>query len=431
MSQYLAYRIAYLGKITPKVLATIFLVLMSIQIIPLEGQVVSWMKVIAMGLSPFLLFKFSPYYSEACKWSLFYIAALLISVWINRDDFRFTSFFYRIGGIFSFVLYYNLVYINGVFSKRYFWKIVKGLIIAYGIVLIIQQLTNVIIAHGNGFLLFNLIPVAKRSILCGNSLSLEPSHSARILGALFIAFFRIIQIKHKSPLLTLRAIWRKDRKVLLLFLWTMLTMDSGTAFIVLAILCLLLVKEKFILLGIPFFLGVFMAIAPTLDFTPLNRVVASASAFKTGDSGEIQKADLSASARIVPFIYTYQNLDLSSFDQWFGQGIDTAKERDEWGVFQFIGAIDDYGILAYILSLLLFFKCCIRRIVSVETIFFIVVMMAELGNVYYVWSISMLFASIKYYYSKRKERVCKEINNEGNRDSRTEGYLFGHPQICR
>lgn len=401
----------FMCKIDSKILAIFYLILMSIQIITIEGRVVSWLKVLMMGLSPFLLLRFSPYNSLALKLALYYIFMLSLSVLLNRDDFRFTSFFYRVGGVFSFVLYYNLIYINRVFSKDFFIKIVKGLIIAYGIVLIIQQLTSILIVHGNGFILFNLIGVANRGALFANSLSLEPSHSARILGALFIALFRIVQIKYKSPVTTLIAIWRHDRKLLLLFLWTMLTMDSGTAFIVMAILCLLLVKEKFILIGIPLFIVFFISVAPAIDFTPLNRAVASISAVQTGNAEEIQKADLSASARIVPFIYTYQNLDLSSFDQWFGQGIDTAKERDEWGVFQFIGAIDDYGILAYIFSLLLFFKCCIRRIVSVETIFFIVVMMAELGNVYYVWCISMLFASVKYFYLKRK-KYSKETIKE-------------------
>lgn len=371
---------------------------MSIQIVPIEGQVVSWVKVIMMGVSPFLLLKFSPYQSKALKWGLIYMLTLTISVVINREQFRLGSFFYRISGVFTFILYYNLIYINRVFSKKDFLKIIIFLIQAYGIVLIFQQIANLTIIHGRGFLLLNLIKTASHSNISGNSLSVEPSHSARILGALFIAWFRMIQGELKTTKSTLRYLWKNYSKTILLFLWTMLSMDSGTAFIVLAILGLLFVSEKYLLFGTPIIIAAAFFVASNIDFTPVNRALAASKSLSSGDLEKIQKADLSASARIIPFFYTYKNFNLSEPEQWFGKGIDTAKERDEDGVFIMIGAMDDYGFIPYLFSLILFFKCCIRRLFSVETIFFIITMMMEISNVYYAWSICMLFCTLKYFY---------------------------------
>jgi len=421
-------------KLFGRNIASIYLVLLSIQIIPIEGNLISWVKIIIMAFSPILLLMLSPRMTKVVKLGCLYIIALTISVIINIEDFRFTSFFYRICGVFSFMLFYNLIHVENALSKEYLIKLISRLIQAYGIVLIIQQLSKILFVNYDGLPILNLSPLGPdRSILCVNSLSLEPSHSARILGALFITLFRLVQLQYNNPLITLKHLFRKKKSIILLFVWSMISMDSGTAFVVLGIILLLLVKDKYLLIGMGVGIVLIPIIGSKADIRPIKRVVSSSIAFSTGDMQMVQKADLSASARIVPFIYTYKNLDLSSFDQWFGQGIDTAKERDKWGVFQFIGGIDDYGILAYLLSLMLFFKCCIRRIVSVETLFFIVIMMAELGNIYYVWSISMLFAAIKYFYSQRSERFIKAHNlldYERNPNSRTEGNLSGDTQIC-
>ena len=422
-----------LYKLFGRDIVSIYLILLSIQIIPIEGNVVSWTKIILMAFSPIFLLRFSPCMTKAVKLGGLYILALSVSVFINREDFRFTSFFYRVCGVFSFMLFYNLINVAHVLSKDYLIKLVSRLIQSYGIVLIIQQLSKILFVHYGGSPILNLVPIGSdRSILCVNSLSLEPSHSARILGALFITLFRLVQLHYNNPVKTLKHILSNNKSTILLFTWSMVSMDSGTAFVVLGIILLLFIKEKYLLIGIGVGILIIPIIGSIADITPLKRVVASSTALSTGDMQKVQEADLSASARIVPFLYTCQNLDLSSFDQWFGQGIDTAKKRDEWGVFQFIGEIDDYGILAYIFSLLLFFKCSICRIISVETIFFIIVMMAEIGNVYYVWSISMLFASIKYFYNHPDQSINTLIfvDNERNQNSRAERNLSGDTPIC-
>ena len=76
-----------------------------------------------------------------------------------------------------------------------------------------------------------------------------------------------------------------------------------------------------------------------------------------------------------------------------------------------IGGMSDYGFMQYIFSLCLVFACCIRRPISIETLFFLVVLMAEIRNVYVWWAILMMFATTKYFLLQselkaQNERTC-------------------------
>lgn len=71
------------------------------------------------------------------------------------------------------------------------------------------------------------------------SLTLEPSHTARILTVAMLCYLRCIEIDNGGIRPTLFALFDKEhRLVIILFLWAMLTMGSGTAFVGLAILSL-------------------------------------------------------------------------------------------------------------------------------------------------------------------------------------------------
>ena len=90
---------------------------------------------------------------------------------------------------------------------------------------------------------------------------------------------------------------------------------------------------------------------------------------------------------------------------------DTGQKADKWGTKQMIGGMSDYGFMQYIFSLCLVFACCIRRPISIETLFFLVVLMAEIRNVYVWWAILMMFAATKYFLiqselNTQNERTC-------------------------
>ena len=58
---------------------------------------------------------------------------------------------------------------------------------------------------------------------------------------------------------------------------------------------------------------------------------------------------------------------------------------------------DQYGLIAYLLSLVFIYSCVIRHFISIETLMFIVLLASNLSNVYYVWGCFMIMAGVKYF----------------------------------
>ena len=65
-----------------------------------------------------------------------------------------------------------------------------------------------------------------------------------------------------------------------------------------------------------------------------------------------------------------------------------------------IGGISDYGLLSYIISIILVYSCCIRFI-SLESLYFLILLGAGIGNVAYGWGILMIFTCSKYFKTNR------------------------------
>ena len=180
-------------------------------------------------------------------------------------------------------------------------------------------------------------------------------------------------------------------------------MGSGTAFVGICILSLYFINWKTALYIVPLFVTLF-AISMQLENKQLHRAVSLAKASLTGDIESIKSADGSGASRIVPIIYTFTTLDISNSETWIGQGTTTSehnatgwKRKDTK-----IAAIEQYGLLTYILSLVLIFRCFIRKIFSIETIIFILLLGCSLISIYYVWGILMLFSVIKYFEHSHK-----------------------------
>ena len=78
-----------------------------------------------------------------------------------------------------------------------------------------------------------------------NTLTFEPSSSARILAFLFLGFLRMEErfLGYKPDL---RYLWNNQRTVLLAFLYVMVFMGSGTAMIALVILSFYFVQKKYL-----------------------------------------------------------------------------------------------------------------------------------------------------------------------------------------
>lgn len=381
-----------------KNIAILFLWAMSIQYIPIEGDGVSLVKFSLMCVSPLILILSFKSINKGTILGLLFILCVVFSILFNEESIRFSSLGYKLAFIVMFIMYYNLIYERHVLQLETFKRYIKNLIYAYATCLIIQQLF--IIFGFTKLPLINLDVFLDRG-LGSNSLALEPSHSARILTVAMLVFLRLEEVTNIKNKFILKSFILNNKRLLLLFFWCMLTMGSGTAIIGLIILSSYFIKKQYLLALIPILIF-FILIIPKIDFQPIERVKNIIVAVKTLDTDYIKSIDYSAASRIVPFINTINFIDFTETTTWVGSGIDTNLDADYLSEEQFIGGINDYGLICYLASLLLFFGCCTKKIFSIETLVFVVLLSTSINNIAYVWGILLLLTTSNYFNTLAK-----------------------------
>lgn len=388
-----------------KIYATVYFVIMSLQLIIIEGKDVSTIKIGLMLCSILFLIPTIQKVHKFFNYALGYLFCIFLSVLYNIETFRFSSFVYILFAIIAFVTYCNLLYTKHVFTIDSFIKILKGVFYAYLTTMLLQQIARFTFVGRGDFLPLNLYSmIRERSLFACNSLSLEPSHFARIIAAMYLSLLRMYECKFGRSTLALKEVFfNKDlRWVTIGFLWSIFSMGSGTAIIAFLIISLYFLRKKtaIVIISLTIVLG---GLISKIQYEPIQRVLVSVEAAMTLDSENIDEADKSASARILPFIYTIEHFDIFDLNTWIGNGMDYGKNNDVWGRQRMIGGMSDYGFVSYIFALGLIYVACIRRLFSIETLFIIVLLMAEIRNVYVWWFVFMAFASTKYfsiYYQK-------------------------------
>lgn len=380
--------------------ATILLVLFLTQIVFIEGYAISYVKVGVMALCPVLMFLYRIPITRAMILGAVYYIYIVLTASFHPDTFRASTLIYLSLFLFMYVLFYTLVH-TGAFTLQYFIKVVKYLIFAYGFCLFLQQICFLI-----GIRFLPLINLNNQFFLGINklpSLAIEPSHSARILGVLFYAYLKCNEYRAGAKISIASIFSPEHRWVTIAFLWAMLTMGSGTAFICLGVLSLYFMKGFQFLYAIPIFVGVYF-ILNFFEVKQFNRAVVSAQATMTGDTREVAEADGSAYARIAPALNTL-NMDISKAKSWFGEGCDTGLKYRRTNQ-RYVGEINDYGLIAYILGLLIVFNCAIK-LFSLPTLMFFMGIGGGTGNGAYLWGILMVFTCIRYFFENINQSYAK------------------------
>ena len=181
-------------RLTPfnRLFAVTLLVVMSVQLVPIEGYEISPVKLLMMGLCVVVFVCKVPYISNALIFAILYWFVCFATS-ILQLGFRFSTLAYSGLFLMAFVTYHNIVY-AGTFSLKQFQKVLRTIIIAYAVVLVAQQvcvllgLRNVPFLNlvGAGYYQWNRLPV----------LACEPSHSATILTGLFIGYLRCVELQN-------------------------------------------------------------------------------------------------------------------------------------------------------------------------------------------------------------------------------------------
>ena len=379
-----------------KVLATTMLVLFNVLFLPIELSGFSPVKIAFMGICPLIFIAKKPIITKALilaalYWMVCYLLSLL------KGEMRFSTLGFLGMYLILYINFYSFV-VKGTFTLDYFTKILQYLIIAYGVVLIGQQLC--VLVGLRNMPLFNLQNQFYLSITKLPSLTLEPSHSARILTFAMLGYLRCLEIKTGKKLTVQEWFDKEHRTVTFLFLWSMLMMGSGTAFIGLGILGLYFITKKTAIYIIPALVGLFI-IGQSLELKQMDRVVTLAASTTTGDAKAMQQADGSGATRLIPLVNAFTKTDLTELETWIGK---TSMEKDEfWWKRTETKIYDQYGLLAFLISLIFVYACVINHFFSLETLLFLGLLGLSITNIYYLWGCFMIMTGVRYFQNNYVE----------------------------
>lgn len=357
-----------------------------------------------MGIDKLLLFTLALFgfffiYFRITKAFILATIMLLIQFFVSAfhpATFRSSTLIYSVMLAYSYVSIYTLVYCERVFSNEQFVKLIKGIIYAFFIVCIIQQCLILVGVHNVSWLNLSFLD---RGIGC-SSLSYEPSSFARTMFVCYFAYIKCVGYK-RGTALTLKELFNHEhRKITYMFLWMMLTMGSGTAFVCLALLSLNFINKRNWYYVFPSLLLVFFVVLPVLNFEQSNRAVSVMSAVATLEKEEIEEADGSGAGRISPIFNSFK-ADFSKKETWFGYGPDYAKNKNLF-FRQESTLFDDYGFFWYIVQLLLSLSTSYGFSWLTIVYMFSGIAGGANGNINYAWTLMIIMSCVRYFYLNRK-----------------------------
>ncbi len=324
-----------------------------------------------------------------------YWVSCLLCAYYNGDA-RFSTIGYLGMFIGTFIVYYNLLR-RGAFSLEYFTRLLKTLILVYGVVLILQQAA--LLVGLRNFPPLNLCSQSWLSLTKLPILTQEPSSSARILTVAMLGYWRCLELRDgKKP--TIKQLFNKENKrVTLLFAWAMLTMGSGTAFIGIGILSLYFIQARTCIYIIPLICTLFF-VGNQMGLQQMERASRVSQAVMRGaDKEQVMETDGSAAVRVMPLLNTL-TIDLSKPESWFGKG--TTKHEDWLRTLysRKISVVEEYGLLTLFVSLFMTFTCMIKKFFSLETLIFLLLFGFSLGNISYVWGAMLIYAGVCYFQER-------------------------------
>lgn len=382
----------------------IYLIILNTQFLLIEPTLISPVKVICMAMAPLLFFATGLVISKALIWGIVYWLLCFIPAYL-QGGMRFSTLGYLGMFIITFIVYYTAIH-QGVFTLKTFKTILRTLILSYAICLLLQQLFSLL--GISNFLPINLVG-GFRGMEKFRSLSLEPSHSAVILTFAYLCYMRCLELElGRKP--TIKEFFFKPHKWISIgFLWSMLTMGSGSAYLGLMALMLYFIHSKNIIIIVIALVALF-SMAPYLNNKQLSRATKTFEATLTGNTATIAEVDGSGATRIVPLINTFTKLDLTDIHTWFGYGTLsndpnnkynmawTNMGKNDWFV---LPTVRQYGLLSFFASIIIIYTCCIKRLISLETLLWLTLGMATLGNVYFHWGTVMMLAAVRYFQERK------------------------------
>lgn len=267
-----------------------------------------------MGISPLIVLVNFRFDKSDLLLFAFLLSITIFPLYFHPETMRWSTVMYSYMFGFTFIAYKQLLR-KGLFLPEDYLRILKFLILAYFVVLLIQQFCVL-----TGLPVFNLSNYQPEYPWKLNSLAAEPSHSARIVAVLMYSYIVVKEIISNKKY-HFRDNLKEDRWVWIAFLWTMLTMGSATAFLFIAIVLFKFVRFRNIF-PLAVLLVLIAILVNALGITAFERTYHTFMATLTLDPKAIIKADHSAAMRITPMLVSLEMVNLNTLEGLFGYGID-------------------------------------------------------------------------------------------------------------
>ena len=389
--------------------ATILIIFYGIYYMPIDSFGMNApIKMALMASSIVVLLFYTFKTSKALILGIMYLIFQYTVASFHPESFRWSTYIYSILLVLTYVCFYNLVYIEKVFTIDHFIRICKWFMMLYFVWCIMQQVLT--IAGIGYFPPLNMMKLLDRGIGC-QSLSMEPSTFARFMLVFYYAYVKCSEYKRDEGPFTISELFSGEHKwVTIRFFWMMLTMGSGTAFVCLILFALYFVRKDNWYYIIPILVVCYILLQNS-GIEALDRATNTIEATATLDKETVQETDGSASARIAPVINSL-NADFSKKETWLGYGIQYGMDNNSFSR-QTLTLFDNYGLLFYIFSLIFTFSCA-YKFWSLGCIFMFAGVAGSFGtNIQYAWELAMVMTSVRYFYENRHN---PEIYEDEERD---------------
>lgn len=405
--------------------ASVLIILYGIYYVPIDTFGTNApIKMVLMALSIVVLLFYTFKVSKALIFGTFYLVAQYVIMNFHPEGVTWETYIYSVLLVVTYICFYNLVYIEKVFTIEHFIRLCKWMMMAYFVVCIIQQ--ALILVGITTFTPFNLIIPLDRGIGC-QSLSVEPSHFARIMLVFYYAYIKCCEYKRGEGSFTFNELFSGEHKwITIRFLWMMLTMGSGTAFVCLILFSLYFVRWHNWYYIVPVLIVCYGLIQAS-GIEALDRATNTIEATATLDKEIVQQTDGSAAARISPLINSI-NADFSKKETWFGYGIKYAEDNSTFSR-QTMTLFDNYGLLFYIFTLIFTFACG-YKFWSLGCIF----MFAGVGgsmnsNIQYAWELAMVMTCVRYFFENRYNPEIYEQEDVEEEETASSQLIISDKQV--
>lgn len=323
---------------------------------------------------------------------------LLFPAIINPEHLRWSTILFSVMFSISFIAYENALQ-GSKMEIETFIKAIRVLLLAYFVVLVIQQIGVL-----TGLPILNESNYNAASAWKLNALAAEASHAARNTSVLMFAYLALEEVRTGKKY-AFRTQFRRDQYLWLGYAWIVMTMQSTTSFFFAPLILFKSTNRR----NFGFAVGaltIAMLLVTSFASDEFDRAATFVEAAFTFDYQRLMLADHSGSMRIAPMFVLMDKVELFSFAGLFGHGIDTVSTFMSdyiYGVYEGYTAGGmlqlwyEYGFITFALFIAFTLRIASALKSVANFIFWLLIVFTAGPNNQIVWLFLIVFASVEHF----------------------------------